>query len=200
MRSTSTQSQNSKGGRESKAPDCPPIQTTRPELTDSQIRRLIIQDSIQKYPGNCPCPYNSASDGSACGGRSAYSRPGGYSPLCYERDVSDAMVKQIRKQLPPTASYTSQKLGNANQLQPGMSKTQVTQIMGCAVRTEFQGPIEEWHYCRTGQSADEFVTLYLRDSVLIGSSFYTVGGDEGFEGDCTLNIKRGGYVEPQYLR
>lgn len=35
------------------------------------------------YPGPCPCPYDTASDGSLCGARSAYSRSGGYSPVCY---------------------------------------------------------------------------------------------------------------------
>jgi len=48
------------------------------------------------YPGNCPCPYNRASNGSRCGGRSAYSRAGGYSPLCYDRDVTDDMVRRYR--------------------------------------------------------------------------------------------------------
>ena len=36
-----------------------------------------------KKSGSCPCPYNIASDGSICGERSAYSRSGGYEPLCY---------------------------------------------------------------------------------------------------------------------
>jgi len=47
----------------------------------------FIQQSINNYSGNCPCPYNRASNGSRCGKRSAYSRPGGYSPLCYSSDV-----------------------------------------------------------------------------------------------------------------
>jgi hypothetical protein len=57
------------------------------------IKRQMIQQSIQTYPGNCPCPYNRASNGSRCGGRSAWSRPGGYSPICYSEDISDAMVR-----------------------------------------------------------------------------------------------------------
>lgn len=66
-------------------------------LSDDQIRHLIIQQSIASYPGNCPCPYNVARNGSRCGKRSAYSRPGGYSPLCYPDDVSDAQVKAYRQ-------------------------------------------------------------------------------------------------------
>ncbi len=72
-----------------------PAEKARP-LTDAQIRKLLIQESIEGYPGNCPCPYNLASNGSRCGKRSAWSKPGGYSPLCYDRDVTDDMVKTWR--------------------------------------------------------------------------------------------------------
>ncbi len=34
--------------------------------------------------------------GRNCGKRSAYSRPGGRSPLCYESDVTKAMVDEYR--------------------------------------------------------------------------------------------------------
>ncbi len=67
------------------------------DLTDLEIRQILIQESINAYPGNCPCPYNRASNGSRCGKRSAYSRPGGAEPLCYESDVTDAMVDGHRK-------------------------------------------------------------------------------------------------------
>jgi hypothetical protein len=66
-------------------------------LTDADIRKLIIQQSISSYQGNCPCPYNTASNGSSCGRRSAYSRPGGASPLCYPDDISQEMVDQYRR-------------------------------------------------------------------------------------------------------
>ena len=38
------------------------------------------------HPGSCPCPYSIANDGSVCGNRSAWSRSGGYEPLCYWSD------------------------------------------------------------------------------------------------------------------
>ena len=60
------------------------------------IKQKIIQQSIDSYPGNCPCPYNTASNGSRCGKRSAYNRAGGYAPLCYPEDVSDRMVKEYK--------------------------------------------------------------------------------------------------------
>jgi hypothetical protein len=66
------------------------------DLTTEQIKQAIIKESIASYPGNCPCPYNAARNGSRCGGRSAYSRKGGYAPLCYPQDVTDDMVRQYR--------------------------------------------------------------------------------------------------------
>ncbi len=38
-------------------------------------------------------------NGRACGGRSAYSRPGGRAPLCYPSDVSETMIKNYRARL-----------------------------------------------------------------------------------------------------
>lgn len=66
-------------------------------LSDDQIKDRIIQESIAQYSGNCPCPYNQARNGSQCGRRSAYSKPGGYSPICYPQDVSPQMVQQYKK-------------------------------------------------------------------------------------------------------
>lgn len=60
------------------------------------IKQKIIQQSIESYPGNCPCPYNTARNGSCCGKRSAYNRAGGYAPLCYPEDVSDRMVREYK--------------------------------------------------------------------------------------------------------
>ncbi len=65
-------------------------------LSDAQIKQLLIDDSIAAYDGNCPCPYSTASNGSRCGRRSAYSREGGEAPLCYPKDVSAEMVQQYR--------------------------------------------------------------------------------------------------------
>jgi hypothetical protein len=56
----------------------------------------MIKASIAAYPGNCSCPYNSASNGSRCGGRSAWSRGGGYSPVCYPSDVTRSEVRAWR--------------------------------------------------------------------------------------------------------
>jgi hypothetical protein len=64
--------------------------------SDAQIKERIVQESIDSYPGNCPCPYNTDRAGRSCGRRSAYSRPGGYSPKCYPADVTAAEVKAYK--------------------------------------------------------------------------------------------------------
>lgn len=69
----------------------------RSNLTDDQVRERLIQDSINSYSGSCPCPYNTMRNGANCGKRSAYSKPGGASPLCYKSDVSNEMVRGWRQ-------------------------------------------------------------------------------------------------------
>ena len=56
----------------------------------AKARQDIIAQSIGGYAGSCPCPYFRDSAGRRCGKRSAWSRPGGYAPLCYESDVTQA--------------------------------------------------------------------------------------------------------------
>ena len=67
-------------------------------LTDKQVRQIMNIESIATYPGHCPCPYNTASNGSSCGKRSAWSKAGGYAPLCYVSDISDTAVRAWRAQ------------------------------------------------------------------------------------------------------
>ena len=66
------------------------------DLSNDEIKKQMIQKSIAAYPGNCPCPYNSASNGSRCGKRSAYSRAGGYAPLCFPEDISNDLLSEWR--------------------------------------------------------------------------------------------------------
>jgi len=68
----------------------------RAKSDDAAIKRRMIEESIADYTGSCPCPYNVARNGSRCGGRSAYSRPGGAAPLCYPRDITTEMVQEYR--------------------------------------------------------------------------------------------------------
>jgi hypothetical protein len=73
----------------------------REQPDDSEIRQKIIDQSVAAYMATghpCACPYNSARNGSSCGGRSAYSKRGGTSPVCYPSDVTDQMVSDWKKQ------------------------------------------------------------------------------------------------------
>ena len=66
------------------------------ELSDSKIKEAIIEKSIRAYSGSCPCPFNTMRNGRRCGKRSAYSRPGGKSPICYLSDVTPLMIEKYR--------------------------------------------------------------------------------------------------------
>src|SRR5215207_9463547 len=71
-----------------------------PDLSDVQVRQEIIKESIASYKASgrpCACPFDRMRNGRECGDRSAYSRPGGASPLCYPKDVRDAMVRDWRR-------------------------------------------------------------------------------------------------------
>ena len=65
-------------------------------LSDQAIAEQIVRRSRSSYPGSCPFPDNVDRSGRRCGGRSAYSRPGGHSPLCYASDVSACMIAEYR--------------------------------------------------------------------------------------------------------
>ena len=67
------------------------------QMSDEQIRRALIKESQSRYSGNCPCPYNINRARKPCGTSSAYSKPGGARPLCYDRDVTPGMIEQYRR-------------------------------------------------------------------------------------------------------
>ena len=66
-------------------------------MSDEEIIQVIIYKSIATHRGNCACPYNRTTNGSKCGRRSAYSRPGGYQPMCYPSDVPRQMIEEFRR-------------------------------------------------------------------------------------------------------
>jgi hypothetical protein len=69
-------------------------------LTAAAIAAIIVQASRDQYHAGgrpCACPDDSMRNGRACGGRSAYSRPGGAAPLCYTSDVTAAMIDTYRQ-------------------------------------------------------------------------------------------------------
>jgi hypothetical protein len=86
----------------------PPDNSARPDserkveavLTAAAVAAIIIQASRDQYHASgrpCACPDDTARNGSSCGGRSAYSRPGGAAPLCYPGDVTAAMIESYRQ-------------------------------------------------------------------------------------------------------
>lgn len=90
------------------APAVSPDTTPRPDskrkveavLTAAAIAAIIVQASRDQYYATghpCACPNDTMRNGRACGGRSAYSRPGGAAPLCYPSDVSAAMIDSYRQ-------------------------------------------------------------------------------------------------------
>ena len=58
----------------------------------------MIKESIANYHGKCPCPYSIMSNGKKCGKRSAYSKPGGYEPLCYVSDITEIKNDSVNTQ------------------------------------------------------------------------------------------------------
>lgn len=59
------------------------VQAPKPERSS---RRSSSGDRPIRNPyvGTCDCPYDLMRNGRRCGGRSAYSRPGGREPACYQ--------------------------------------------------------------------------------------------------------------------
>jgi hypothetical protein len=73
----------------------PAFGQTAPALSDQQIKERVVRDSREAYYATghpCACPDDLARNGSRCGGRSAYSRPGGAEPKCYPKDVTAAEI------------------------------------------------------------------------------------------------------------
>jgi hypothetical protein len=69
-------------------------------LTAAAIAAIIVQVSRDQYHAGgrpCACPDDAMRNGRACGGRSAYSRPGGAAPLCYPSDVTAMMIESYRQ-------------------------------------------------------------------------------------------------------
>jgi hypothetical protein len=77
-----------------------PPALAEPALTNQQIAVKIVQESREDYYATghpCACPEDHARNGSRCGGRSAYSRPGGAMPKCYVSDVTAGEIEAYRK-------------------------------------------------------------------------------------------------------
>ncbi|MGJ5075517.1 hypothetical protein [Bradyrhizobium oligotrophicum] len=70
-------------------------------LTAAAIVAILIKASREQYYATghpCACPDDLMRNGRACGARSAHSKPGGASPLCYPTDVTAEMIDAYRRQ------------------------------------------------------------------------------------------------------
>jgi hypothetical protein len=67
-------------------------------LSDAQVRQQIIKESIRSHGGACVCPYQLDRRRKRCGTHSFYSRPGGYPPQCYARDIDQEGVAAWRNE------------------------------------------------------------------------------------------------------
>jgi hypothetical protein len=84
----------------------PTKHATKELLTEAAIIAAIIAASIAEYKAMgkpCACPEDTMRNGRRCGGVSAWSRPGGYKPLCYLADVTAPMIASYRatNKIPP---------------------------------------------------------------------------------------------------
>lgn len=81
-----------------------------------------------------------------------------------------------------------------------MTKAEVQKIMGTPAKSDFKDNVEEWHYCRTGLEADEFMALFFYDGKLVEKLNYTVTiADAKATGSCEKFIKMGNYREPDRI-
>lgn len=97
-----------------------------------------------------------------------------------------------------TSCGLQQNLAVSYRLSPTMTKAQVEQIMGSPAKSDFSKNVEEWHYCRTGTSSDEFLALFFYEGELLEKVNYTVtlADTRGATGSCEKFIKMGNYREP----
>ncbi len=78
-------------------PKAKPVPRGVPDIPDTAIIQRLIAASAANYPGSCPCPESYDQGGRRCGKRSAWSKGGGYAPLCYASDITPSMITAFRK-------------------------------------------------------------------------------------------------------
>ena len=68
--------------------------------SDDDIRRLVIQDSLARFQGYCPCPY-SYDRGQQCADKSAYSQRATHPHdlYCYPHDVPYWEIVNYRRRM-----------------------------------------------------------------------------------------------------
>mgnify|MGYP003337320006 CR=1 FL=1 len=62
---------------------------------------FIINDSIARWGGDCPCPYSYTWNRLQCGNNSAYIKRVPGAPYCYPQDVPPYVINQYRRDRDP---------------------------------------------------------------------------------------------------
>jgi hypothetical protein len=65
-------------------------------VSDDDVKQAIMMQARSAYHGDCMCPYNSDNAHHLCGSHSAYRLAHGSVPICYDRDVTPAMMAKYR--------------------------------------------------------------------------------------------------------
>jgi outer membrane protein assembly factor BamE (lipoprotein component of BamABCDE complex) len=110
---------------------------------------------------------------------------------------------------PDLSKYTQQDIQKAVKVAAGMPKQAVATLLGDPAVKEFSGSSEEWHYCKTGDSVDEYVAILFQDNSVTSLQYYTFNsldialhyGEQlkanvygrGGWGDCRLGVRWGTY-------
>ena len=69
--------------------------------SDEDIRRLVVQDSLARFQGYCPCPY-SYDRGQQCADKSVYRQSSGGRQddhYCYPQDVTNWEIVNYRRRM-----------------------------------------------------------------------------------------------------
>ena len=99
----------------------------------------------------------------------------------------------------------NQRLENSFQISNGMTKADVLRIMeDNPVANEFNGDLEEWHFCNTGMNGvSKYVAVYFNKGRVFAMKPYSVvekdAGGNAFA-VCEEFIKKGDYKEPDAVR
>ncbi len=75
-----------------------PVTAMAQRFHDDEIRRLIVQESIARFSGDCPCPYSYAWNGRQCADNSAYMKRIPTAPYCYPQDVPPIEIYRWRRE------------------------------------------------------------------------------------------------------
>ena len=76
------------------------------------------------------------------------------------------------------SGFTQSNVASSNQVKIDMSSESVFKIMGQPVVKEIRGGIEIFHYCKTGEAFDEYVTIETSEDKVRLMSYSVAGMDD----------------------